>query len=463
MSNKQEKKNKEFVKFAEQTAHDAYIFGYPLVLMDVTKCTQIGDGITINTFHNENKFPDASFKNVVSPNVDTLYSDAWLNLSHGPVILSVPQITKCYYVMELLDAWTNVFASIGTRTTGIGAGDFAIIGPNWNGSLNNLPPVVRSPTNMAWIIGRIYSDSYPNPDETVREYQNKFKLTPSNVWGVPSVNESLPPTEYESLSPTGSLSPPDIVAKLKPQDFFNRLNMLMVDNPPAPDDAIAMLRFREISIVAGRLFDLDHFSSEVENAIESGYNNALNEIGTSTLEPTKQSARKTNYWSLPLENVARFGTDYLQRAIVAYLIFGLNLPEDAVYANSQFDSEGNPLSGKNKYTICFRREEMPPVRAFWSLTMYNTKQQFVANSISRYALGSRDIEKLDDKLHFDEDGSLTLYLQNECPGDPIEKSNWLPAPNGENENYGTIIMRLYWPLDEVLFGKWIPPAIKKVQ
>ncbi|KAF0466641.1 DUF1254 domain-containing protein [Gigaspora margarita] len=413
MSNKLEKENSEFLKFVKQTAHDAYIFGYPLVLMDVTKWSQMYSGVHINTFVSEKNFPDPSFKNVVSPNVDTLYTNAWLDLSCGPIILNVPQITKRYYVMELLDAWTNVFASIGTRTTGIGSGDFGIIGPNWNESYQETLPAFRehsvvreyrSPTNMAWIIGRIHADYETKRHLVVNEYQNQFKLKPLKN----------PPTCKKDYDNKPKHSPPEIVAKLDTQEFFNRLNMLMADNPPAPDDAIAMMRFKEIGIIPGIPFNLDNFPREVKKAIECGVKEASDEICDFNLIPTKKPAKQTNFWSLPLENVGRYGTEYLQRAIVAYLLLGGNLPEDAVYANTRYDSEGEILNGKNKYTIRFPKEKLPPVKAFWSLTMYNLKQQFVPNEINRYALGSRDIEnvKPEDKLQFNKDGSLTMYLQH---------------------------------------------------
>jgi hypothetical protein len=396
-----------------------------------------------NQLAHSREFPDHTFNTVVSPNADTLYSSAWLDLAAGPMVLSVPEMGKRYYLMQLMDAWSNTFDCPGTRTTGNGKGEFAIVGPNWKGELPAGVKEIRSPTNMVWLLGRTQTNGKEDY-EAVHAVQQQYKLTPLVARG----KDYSPPDNVPVAADVDVNTPPlEQVLKLDAATFFGRLNALMKDNPPAPADAGLMRRLERIGIAPGKPFDLKAFDPAVAKRLELTHDVAKTYLTAATKRP---QSRGLNGWET-LRNVGRYDTNYLLRAGVATVMLGVNLPEDALYPRVRVDGEGRPLTGANRYTIRFRKGHLPPVGAFWSVTMYDSKQRFIANPIGRYAIGDRD------RLKFDDDGSLTLYVQRESPGADKE-SNWLPAPEDEFN----LFMRLYWPKKEALDGTWKPPAVERV-
>jgi len=378
----------------------------------------------------------------VSPNADTLYSFAWLDLSKEPIVLSLPDTKGRYYVMQMIDAWTDVFAAPGPRTTGMGKRDFAIVGPGFKGKLPAGLKKIESPTNLLWIAGRTQTNGEADYD-AVHTMQKEYKLTPLSAWGKPYTPPAAVPVD-----PKVSREPPmSQVEKMSAQTFFARLNALMQGNPPAARDAGAMKKFAALGIAPGQKFTLQDLDPAAQSALAKGMKDAQQAI---VAEAKKPPGKVVNGWMLSYD-LGSYGTKYLYRAAVAWVGLGANLPEDALYPMTRVDGEGKPLTGENKYVMHFTKEQIPPVKAFWSVTMYNGKQAFVENPINRYAIGDRD------KLKFNPDGSLDLYIQHESPGKEKE-SNWLPAPkDGFN-----LIMRLYWPQKSVLDGTWAPPPVKKV-
>lgn len=430
------------------TATEAYIYGYPLVLMDLTRQVMTNvpqaseNAAPVNRLGNKRKFPEPADTAVVSPNADTLYSFAFLDLSHEPVVLSLPETGKRYYLMQMLDAWTNVFASPGTRTTGSSKCDFAIVGPSSKGALPDELKVIKSPTSMVWIIGRTQTNG--KEDYTaVHAIQDQYKLTPLSAFGKPYT----PPANVPVDTKIDMKTPPvEQVGKMDANTFFSRLNALMKDNPSAAADAEALKRFSALGIGPGKSFDLKTLDPGVAKSLQEGVRSGLARI---TTEAKKPHGKMINGWEF-MSNVGSYGTDYLWRAVVALVGLGANLPGDAIYPRAIKDAGGAPLTGANDYVIRFAKGQLPPVRAFWSITLYNSRQFFVPNPINRYAIGDRD------RLRFDDDGSLPIYIQNQSPGKDKE-SNWLPAPK---ENF-SLFMRLYWPKKEVLEGTWKPPAIER--
>lgn len=428
-------------------AQEAYIFGYPLVLMDVTRqlmtaCPAPGQKCApLNQFAHVRVFPDPTFTDVVSPNADTLYSMAWLDLAQGPMVLSVPDMNGRYYLMQILDAWTNVFASPGTRTTGSGKADFAIVGPGWQGALPPDLKKIEAPTNMVWLLGRTQTNGksdYP----AVHALQNKYRLTPLSAWGKPYTPPAQVPVGQVDKAP-----PVQQVEKMEAAAFFTRMCALMRANPPAARDAETMKRLAALGIGPGRNFDAKRFDAAARSALDRGVAAARQEIVAAAKQPKIKVAQG---WSIPYD-LGAYGTRYLARAGIAWMALGANLPQDAIYPMTRVDSNGQPLSGQNRYVLHFAKDQLPPVNAFWSVTMYNNQQFFVANPIDRYALGDRD------RLKFNPDGSLDLFIQHDSPRKDRE-ANWLPAPlAGYN-----LVMRLYWPKKSVLDGAWVPPPAKRV-
>jgi hypothetical protein len=430
---------------------EAYVYGYPLVLMDVTRAVTTttprpeGAKAPVNQFVHLRKFPDHTFTDVVSPNADTLYSSVWLDLKEEPQLLSVPDVGKRYYLMPMLDAWTNVFASPGARTTGTGKSDFAIVGPQWTGTLPEGVHVINAPTNTVWLIGRTQTNG-ASDYAAVRAIQDQYKLTPLSAWGKPY----SPPADAPVAAGVDAKTPPvERVAAMDAATFFGRLNALMKDNPPAAADAPALARFAKIGVAPGKPFDprsMDpNVARGVERSVEAGQ---LEIIG----EAKKPHGQQINGWDISPANTANFGTDYSFRAVVALGGLGANLQADAIYPRASVDGDGQPLHGKHRYTIRFPRGQLPPVNAFWSLTMYNAQQAFIRNPLSRHAIGDRD------RLATNPDGSTTLYLHKDSPGADKE-SNWLPAP----PDAFNVILRLYWPKKDIVEGLWRPPPIERIR
>jgi hypothetical protein len=432
------------------TAIEAYVYGYPLVLIDVTRevmtATPKADDdrfmAPVNQFVHARQFPDPTMTTVVSPNADTLYSAAWLDLSREPLVLSLPEMGSRYYLMQMLDAWTNVFAAPGTRTSGNHKHDFAVVGPNWLGKVPAGFREIKSPTDTVWIIGRTQTNGKPDY-AAVHAMQQKYKLTPLSAWGKPYVAPISVPVQQGVDTKT---PPVEQVRKMDARSFFSRLASLLKRNPPAAADASSVERFRAIGLEPGKSFEPKNLDPAAAKELESSIADAQAKI---TTEAKKPHGKNLNGWEF-MPEIGRYGTDYLWRAVVALIGLGANLPEDAIYPRATVDSDGQPLTGASQYVLHFAPGEFPPVGGFWSVTLYNDKQFFVENPINRYAIGDRD------KLKIDDDGALNLYIQNQSPGKDLE-SNWLPAPKSSFN----LFMRLYWPKKEVIEGTWKPPKVER--
>jgi hypothetical protein len=437
---------------AQQIANDATVYGFPLVIMDLTRQvftavpTPNANGAPINQFGNKKTFPDATFTNVVNPNADTLYSSAWIDTEKEPIILSLPDTQGRYYLMPMLNYWTDVFASPGSRTTGTGAGNFAITGPNWSGKLPEGITEMKTSTRWVWILGR-FACTGPSDYENVWKLQDQLKLTPLSAWGtsyVPPTNVPVDPNVNTNISPLNQL------LALDAANYFNYVCQLLVDNPPYEADAPLLSDLAKIGIKTGADYKA-YFSGlddGVKSAIQTGYQSALAQIPAANLGNTK------NGWQLPY-GTGDYGTDYMLRAATAYRGLGANLVDDAFYASTSTSSDGEKFSSDKKYVIHFNKDEIPPVNGFWSITMYNEKILFAANPINRYNLGSLS----DPPLIKNPDGSIDIYIQRDSP-DSAKMPNWLPAPAS---GAFSLTLRLYWPKEPVLDKSWVPPAVQRAE
>lgn len=430
-----------------QTAKQAFVFGMPLVLMDITRrkmldATRNPHAAAANTFEHKSEFPDANFRDVVRPNADTYYSTASLDLKKEPMVLSVPNTHGRYYMMPILDAYTNVFESPGTRTTGNDAHTFIITGPNWSGEVPAGMKQIKSPTDMAWLIGRTQVNSKADGEKVVIPLQKQYKLVPLSALGKPY---TPPAGKADPTVPKGS--PNDIIKAMPVEEFFNYMNRLMADNPPAEADTPVMEKFAKIGIGPGKKFDMASLSADAQKALKD----IPKQVTDGFIEEIKKGGALEDGWKALSKTIGTYGTNYTERAFVAYVGLGANLPEDASYPSASFDADGNPLNGANKYVLHFDKGTTPPAKAFWSLTMYDGEGYMVANPINRNTIGDRS------NLKTNPDGSIDIYFQNDSPGKDKE-SNWLPAPKGEFN----LILRVYWPKEEILNGSWKAPGIKKV-
>ena len=439
---------------------DAYVYFYSLVTMDVTRkqFTNLESGKMpgrgpMNMFNNVPTYPPADDRGVVRPNFDTLYSIAYLDMTKEPVVVSVPDTNGRYYLLPMLDMWSDVFASPGWRTTGTQAGNFLVTPPGWRPDLRErfidefkLPrdtQRIDAPTPYVWVIGRTKTDG-PADYDAVRKIQAGFKVTLLSEWGKPPK-----PAEVKIDPSIDMKTPPKIQVDTMPAGkYFAYAAELLKLQPPHITDEPILAQMKRIGIEPGKSFDIEKVSPAVKKALESAPEAAqkLMEWKIPTL------ARVANHWSMNTDTMGVYGNYYLKRAILAQIGLGANLPEDAIYPLNLSDDTGRPLDGSNKYTLHFEKSATPPVNAFWSVTLYDSEGFQVANPLNRFAVSSWMPFK------YDPDGALTLYFQNESPGKDKE-ANWLPAPKGAFN----LTMRLYAPKSEALTGRWNPPPVTKAQ
>ena len=437
-------------KEAVEIATEAYVYGYPLVTMEMTRRVMTNaeeskdNHAPMGQFHNARTYPDASFRDVTAPNADTLYSTAWLDLSKEPYVLSIPDEGERYYLMPMLSGWTDVFQVPGKRTTGDKAQKYAITGPTWKGDLPEGVKELKSPTSMVWILGRTYCTGTAEDYKAVHAIQDELKLVPLSAYG----KDYTPPKG--KVDPKIDMKTPvrEQVNGMDAAGYFKLLAVLMKDNPPAKEDAPMVEKMAKIGIVPGKEFDYAKLEPAVAKALDRAPKAGVDQI----MSYFQKAGIEVNGWQV-MTMTGEYGTDYVQRAFVTAIGLGANRPQDAVYPTSQVDGDGKPYSGSNKYVMHFAKGQAPPAAGFWSLTMYNGDYFFVANPPNKYTVSPRD------DLKYNEDGSLDLYVQKESPGKERE-ANWLPAPKDKF----ILMLRLYWPKEKapsIIDGTWKPPAVTK--
>jgi hypothetical protein len=432
---------------AQAIALDAYIYFYPLMSMDLSR-KQFTNGTDdfkgpMNTFVNVPAYPPADFKGVVRSNFDTLYSVSWLDMTKEPLVISAPDTDGRYYLLPMLDMWTDVFASPGWRTTGTKAGNFLVTPPGWKGSVPDGMTRIDAPTPYVWLIGRTKTDGPPDYD-AVRKIQAGYKVTLLSEFGKPPK-----PVEFKLDPSVDMKTPPKVqVDTMAGGKYFAYAAELLKLHPPHVTDEPIIARMKKIGIEVGKSFDISKLDPAVQKALEGAPQDGQKLMAWKL--PTL--ARVSNGWSMNTDTVGVYGNYYLKRAILSQQGLGANVVEDAIYPLNLADESGKPLDGANKYTITFEKGAAPPVNAFWSITLYDQEGFQVGNVLNRFAVSSWMPFK------YNSDGSLDLYFQNESPGKDME-ANWLPAPKGPFN----LTMRLYAPKSEALTGKWNPPPVTKAQ
>jgi hypothetical protein len=433
-------------------ATDAYIFGYPLVTMEMTRrnitnvaAPEGGMHAPMGQIIKLREYPDPSFKDVTAPNADTLYTTAFFEVGKEPWVLSIPDMKDRYYLMPMLDGWTTVFQVPGKRTTGTGAQTYAITGPGWSGELPSGVKEYKSPTNIVWLLGRIYCTGTPEDYAAVHKLQDECKLVPLSSYGKPYT----PPPGTVDPSIDMKMPVRDQVNRMDAVEFFTLLCKLMKDNPPAAEDAPQLAKFAKIGIVAGQDFDPSKLKADFVKRVPEVSNDRI------LLQfKINKEVKDENGWGFTTKT-GIYGTDYLMRAFITAIGLGANRPQDAVYPTSQKDADGHKYNGANKYVMHFPKGQLPPAKGFWSVTMYNSAYFFVSNPINRYSISPRQ------DLKSNPDGSTDIYIQKDSPGQDKE-ANWLPAPEGDF----ILMMRMYWPEEtnpSIIDGSWKVPPVKVAQ
>lgn len=434
---------------AYEIAVEGYVYFYPMLSMDVTRrmMTNVPSGVKsgfgpANCFHHMPAFPDADLRVVVRPNFDTLYSSAWLDLTHEPHVVSAPDTNGRYYMLPMLDMWSDVFAVPGKRTSGTAAAHYAVVPQGWKGTLPGGVQRIEAPTPHVWIIGRTQTNGAADY-AAVAKVQEGYRITPLSQWGKPPQVVEFKPDPTVDMK----VDPLTQVNTMSAARYYGYAAELLKLNPPHITDWSTIARLAKLGIEPGKSFEFDKAAPEVQRAMERAVVDGLQSMKSKV--PTL--ARVVNGWQMNTDTMGVYGNYYLKRAIVAMVGLGANQPEDAVYPLCVGDADGKPLDGNHNYVLHFDKDQLPPVDAFWSVTMYDAEGFQSANEINRFAIGDRDA------LKYNADGSLDLYIQHASPG-ADKVSNWLPAPTSALG----VTMRLYAPRAQVLDGRWVPPAIRRV-
>jgi hypothetical protein len=432
-------------EYAQAVGLQAFVYGFPYVYMAQVRHTwttqprnpELIPYTATNRFWHAARVFTAEYRDGGSPNNDTVYSLAWVDVGEEPVILSHPDIPDDrYFTFQLSAMHSDNFAFVGRRVTGNEAGNYAIVGPGWEGRLpDDVTALPVSPTPWVFVAGRTLVDG-PEDVPNVRALQEEYRLTPLSLWG----------TDREVAERRDVLEPSD--PEGDPLAPWKTLNAMLAENPPPPEHELLMKQFATIGIGPG---------ADVE-AQDEGTKEGLARaaaVGRQLLDQNFNSGWSTtqiNGWRYPSRRIGRAGDDFLLRAVWQSLAgIVANDPEEAVYLLVQADADGGALTGANRYEMRFAAGREPPVDAFWSLTMYSN-YNLVPNPIERYSLGDRS-----GGLRRDPEGGLAFYLQHESPGAEKEP-NWLPAPEGPF----FLILRMYQPHPEVVDAVWEAPPVRKV-
>jgi hypothetical protein len=432
---------------AAAVAADAFVFGYPLVLMNrVRAWLTAGDEPDPSRMHAPvNRFVHARAPRQAiaahSAHADTLRSSAWLDLGDGPVLLSVPDTRGRFYAISFVDLWTNVFASVGARSTGTRPGLFAIRGPSW--SCESLPPTahpITAPTRMVRLAALTQVDGDADAADA-HSAQDGYGISAPQS---PGVSAARTPRTRQ----VGGTPPVAQLERMTARAFFGELGRIMRENPPRLEDCLIVDRMRRLGLVFDRDADWERLAPDVRTAVERGARQGLERTVAAAESPPGEAVGS---WHIPFR-IGQFGTDYLSRAGAACAGLEAGPAADELPALVRTDSDGLALSGRNGYLLRFAPGDTPPVHAFWTLTTFDDRQSLVDNPVERYSTGDWN------NLTLDRDGSLSIRIQHQPPDDEWAP-NWLPAPPGRFN----ILLRMCWPHDAALDRKWSPPEVERMR
>jgi len=434
---------------------DSYVFGYPLVLMDVSREAATGSGpgqAAPNTLRHAQSLPPVGASSPPEPNLDTLASSGWLDISREPVLVTLPDTHGRYMDARALDMWTNVVwstgaAQAGDHVSGPKAQTIAFVPVGWKGTLPARVKRVEVTTRYVWFLARFQTRGGGDL-ALVRRLQRGLQVTPLSGWddrgahGKGSARGQEPAGATQSGDPVAPGTPSARVAALDANAFFNRLALALEDNPPAPDDAHALKILGDIGVHAGDPAQLPSGAKDAA-VVKAGLADGRARVAT---PPSNLLAG--NGWLWVGDDAGNYGPDYTLRAYAAYTSPALATSRDEVRARASQDSDGHTLNGANRYTIHFTAKQLPPVRGFWSITAYTAAGALDADAPVRVAFGDRSGARRN------RDGSLDVHVSAERPRGG---ANWVPAPHGDFR----LVMRLYAPKPQATDGSWQPPAIER--
>lgn len=432
---------------AQQAATEGYLYFHPLVTMDLTRRqfthpARGPQGAPANTFLHGRTLPRAGDATPWS-NPDMLRSTAWIDLTDGPVVLSVPDTAGRLYTLSLLDMWTDVFATLGKRTTGTAKGNTVIVPPGWNGVLPSGMARIDAPTSHVWAKALIQTSGQPD-QAAVNALQDGFVLTPLAQWNLPA--QAQRPKADPSLDLKTPVS--EQVDSMPTDAFFTYAAELLRKHPPHATDQPVLAMLRRVGLTPGRPFEFDKLDHSAKQGMRRGVRAARERMAAAA----GHSLRGTNGWLQETASIGVYGNAWLRRALVAQTQPGSGLPEDLTVLVLATDSEGALLDGAHRYALHLDSGQLPDASASWSLAAYDHQGMPVPNPVNRHVLGDRD------PLRYNADGSLDLIFSHEPPP-PEDQSNWLPIPPAGPVG---MLLRVYSPGPAVLDGLWTPPAVRRV-
>jgi hypothetical protein len=438
-------------EYVATVARLAYVWGWPLVnnfnrslaVKDLPEPGRIG-GVIPGSPHNHvsmlTDYIDSAENFVTCPNQDTVYGAGYMTLDTTPVVVQVPDFGKRFYTYQLSDARTDSFAYIGTQH-GTKPGFYLLVGPEWKGKVPaGINAVYRASTNLIAIFPRIFQDDTPQDKAAIQPLLNRVMVYP-----VADYTGKMQTKDWKS-TPSFPRPQTDGNGEVKwvvPEKYFEELAQIMKTVPPLPGEEALYKMIQSVLDAAAKDPQIKAELTDTAVASET-------ELIQPLFEFSNNGRPVGNGWTSP-PNGARWGTDYLSRAATAKSNMYDNAPEETRYIYTDFDSSGQRLNGTHHYTVTFAKGEVPPVNGFWSLTVYNKEHLFEANALNRFSLGTKS-----KSLKYNEDGSLTLYFQNDSPGADKE-SNWVPAP----KDVFSLYIRAYWPRAPILNETWAPPPVTR--
>ena len=442
---------------AKSAAVDAYIYAYPLVTMELTRRVSTNVAAPgaatapMGQWAKLRSYPAVDNHSVTAPNADTYYTLIWLDVSKEPWIISSPNMHGRYFLLPILDGWTNVFEDPGARTTGTDAQTFAITGPGWSGTLPKGVKEYKSATGMVWLLGRIYCTGTPEDSKIVHDLQDQMRAIPLSSYGKPY---TPPPAMVDSTIDTNTAVRTQVNA-MDGVSYFKLFAQQLKMNPPVAADSAMVAKLARLGIVPGQNFDASKLDSTTRAGVMEAPKTAQDKIMSYMKESLLTGDAKMEHGWFFSTKTGLYGTNYRQRALITAIGLGANRPQDAVYPTSEGPDVIKKYNGANKYVIHFAKGQVPPAKGFWSITMYDSAYFFVPNPINRYTVSTRS------KFVANADGSVDVYVQNASPG-KAKEANWLPAPTGPF----ILMMRLYWPQEtnpSILDGSWKPPEVAEAK
>lgn len=444
---------------AKAISKEAYVYGFPMVMNYKTMYLYV-----VNEKSQEYKGPfnylgcearvfTPDDKAIVTPNSDTPYCMFWVDLRLEPVVISVPEVEpERYYSFQLIDLYTHNFAYIGTLTTGNGAGKYLIAGPDWQGQKpEGINYVINCETNIFFSVVRTQLFN-PEDIDNVKKIQGEYDLQGLSAY----LGQKAPPTAPRIDFPKWK------EGQQFKAGFFDFFDFMLTLIKPIEEEKELFDRFAKIGLGTDSKFDINKFSPEIAKALEQGVKEGFKELEAFIEREAKDPLASAKIFGTR-EFLTKSATKYynapnffVMRSVAAHMGLYGNSGAEAIYPTFLVDGDGKPLNASdNTYTLTFKKEELPPVKAFWSLTMYDgATQLLVRNPLNRYLLNSAMMDQFEKET----DGSIVLYIQKESPGKD-KQANWLPAPAGPLY----MVLRLYGPEPEALEGKWLPPVLEKVK